>query len=107
MGFFFPFFFFSALRESVDQGWAFYFVKVQKQSTAPRPALSPAPPQPTSCSQSRSWQIWGAIPDQSYIFFFTARSDAPDLLSDVAWMIQTKQMPSSLKIEVKRLNVCT
>lgn len=33
----------------------------------------------------------GHSPHQGYIFFFlTTRSDASDLLSDVAWMIQTK-----------------
>lgn len=51
----------------------------------------------------------GAVPPTkaTFFFFFTARLNASDLLSDVAWMIQTKQMPLSLKIEVERLNICT
>lgn len=68
---FFPFFFFSALRESVDQGWAFYFVKVQKQSTAPRPPHLPRPTttHPSLLTEQILADMGGHSPDQSYIFF--------------------------------------
>lgn len=81
--------FLSTLRESVDPGWAFYFVKVQRQST-PRHLPTPATTHPFLLTEQILADMGGHSPDQSYTFFFTARSDASDLLSDVAWMIQTK-----------------
>ena len=53
---------------------------------------TPRPTPPLLAHRSRPGRHRGHAPDQGYIFFFffTARSDASDLLSDVAWMIQTK-----------------
>ena len=40
-------------------------------------------------------------------FSSTVRSNAPDLLSDVVWLIQTKTNAPEFKNRVKRLNICT
>ena len=60
----------------------------QRQSTPWHPC--PATTHPSLHTEQILADMGGHSPDQSYIFFFTARSDASDLLSDVAWMIQTK-----------------
>lgn len=59
------------------------------------PTRPPRPPPPPPLLAHRSCVLAGtrAIPPTKatfFFFFFTARSDASDLLSDVAWMIQTK-----------------
>ena len=83
--FFFSFFFFCL--EGICRA-RMGILLCQRQSTPRHPC--PATTHPSLLTEQILADMGGLSPDQSYIFFFTARSDASDLLSDVAWMIQTK-----------------